>query len=111
MSILPVSEIDGFFGELIRPNDPGYGDARRTRNSMVDRRPSLIARCRTTSDVVAALRYAHRYDAAHARSVARVFFDLLQNAPPELCGPTERFSLEREHQTPWRRCQMSTSDE
>ncbi len=55
-----MSEIDGFFGELIRPNDPGYDDARRTWNSMVDRRPSLIARCRTTSDVVAALRYARR---------------------------------------------------
>ena len=55
-----MSEIDGFFGELIRPNDLGYDDVRRTWNSMVDKRPSLIARCRTTSDVVAAVRYAHR---------------------------------------------------
>jgi len=27
-----VSEIDGFFGELIRPNDPGHDDVRRTWN-------------------------------------------------------------------------------
>lgn len=54
------TRIDGFFGKLIHPTDPSYDAARRIWNSMVDKRPSLIAQCRTTSDVVAALRYALR---------------------------------------------------
>jgi FAD/FMN-containing dehydrogenase len=49
-----VSEF-GFTGELLRPTDPGYDDARRMWNAMLDKRPALIARCRSTADVVAAV--------------------------------------------------------
>ena len=32
-------------GELIRPGDEGYEEARRVYNGMIDQRPALIARC------------------------------------------------------------------
>ena len=50
--------IRGFRGEVLRPGDPGYDDARRVFNGMVDRSPALIARCTGTDDVVAAVGYA-----------------------------------------------------
>ncbi|MFC0598828.1 FAD-binding oxidoreductase [Streptomyces palmae] len=48
-----------FTGELISPQDAEFDTARRIWNGMIDRRPALIARCRTTSDVSAAVRYTH----------------------------------------------------
>src|ERR1022692_3260750 len=33
-------------GDLIRPGDPGYDDARAVYNAMIDKRPAAIARCR-----------------------------------------------------------------
>ncbi len=50
--------IAGFSGELVSPADPGYDAQRRVWNAIVDRRPAVIARCRSTADVVAAIRYA-----------------------------------------------------
>jgi FAD/FMN-containing dehydrogenase len=44
-----------FTGEVVRPEDPGYDDARRVHNGGIDKRPALILRCRSTADVVAAL--------------------------------------------------------
>ena len=44
-----------FRGTMLRPSDPGYDEARRVFNGMVDHRPELIMRCERTSDVVAAL--------------------------------------------------------
>ena len=44
-----------FTGEVLRPGDPGYDEARRVHNGAIDRRPALILRCRSTADVVAAL--------------------------------------------------------
>src|SRR4051812_6810162 len=41
--------------QILRPCDAGYDDARRIHNGLIDKRPSLIARCRTSSDVVAAV--------------------------------------------------------
>jgi FAD/FMN-containing dehydrogenase len=52
------SAIDGFTGAILEPGDPGYEDRRRLWNAMVDRRPALIARCRSVTDVVAALTHA-----------------------------------------------------
>jgi FAD/FMN-containing dehydrogenase len=44
-----------FSGEVLEPGQPGYDDARRVFNAMMDRRPAVIARCASTSDVVAAV--------------------------------------------------------
>src|SRR5687767_6436288 len=46
--------------ELLRPEDAGYDDARRIHNGLIDKRPALIARCRTTADVVAAVARARK---------------------------------------------------
>jgi FAD/FMN-containing dehydrogenase len=43
---------------MVRPGDPAYDATRRVWNAMVDRRPALVARCRQTSDVVAAIALA-----------------------------------------------------
>jgi FAD/FMN-containing dehydrogenase len=48
--------------ELLAPGDAGYDEARKIWNGAIDRRPALIARCRATSDVVAALRVARERD-------------------------------------------------
>jgi FAD/FMN-containing dehydrogenase len=45
---------------MIRPGDAGYDEARQVWNAMVDHRPALIAPCRDTGDVVAALELARR---------------------------------------------------
>jgi hypothetical protein len=52
----------GFTGELLTPDDPSYDTVRRIWNGSIDRRPAFIARCHTTSDVVAALRFARQHD-------------------------------------------------
>ena len=49
---------DRFSGELITPDDPRYDVSRAVFNAMIDRRPALIARCSTTSDVGAAVDFA-----------------------------------------------------
>jgi FAD binding domain/Berberine and berberine like len=45
-------------GEVIGPDDPGYEDARRVYNGMIDKRPAAVVRCVGTSDVAGALRVA-----------------------------------------------------
>src|SRR5262245_30816707 len=47
-----------FRGEVLQPSDPGYDAARLVWNAMVDKRPSVIARCRNTQDVAAAVVFA-----------------------------------------------------
>ena len=49
-------------GQLLLPGDPGYDDARRVWNAMVDRRPRMIVRCASVDDVRAALRAAREHD-------------------------------------------------
>ena len=53
---------DGFAGEIVRPDDAGYDDARAVWNSMIDRRPALIVRPTGTDDVGAALRFAREQE-------------------------------------------------
>src|SRR5690348_4541565 len=40
-----------FTGELISPGEAGYEQARGVHNGLIDRRPALIARCRTVPDI------------------------------------------------------------
>src|SRR5580704_2508226 len=40
-----------FTGELIGPGEAGYEQARRVHNGLIDKRPALIARCRTVPDI------------------------------------------------------------
>jgi len=47
-----------FKGDLLRPADNGYEDARVIWNGMFDRTPGLIARCADVSDVQSAVRAA-----------------------------------------------------
>jgi FAD/FMN-containing dehydrogenase len=53
---------DSFSGRLLLPGDDGYETARRVHNGMIDRRPSIIACCSRTADVVDALDFAIQYD-------------------------------------------------
>jgi FAD/FMN-containing dehydrogenase len=48
---------DGFTGDLLRAGDAAYDDARSIFNSMIDRRPALIAKCTSPADVAAAIAY------------------------------------------------------
>src|SRR5215216_6256083 len=45
-------------GAVVDPASPDYDEARKVWNADHDRRPSMIARCASTADVVAALAYA-----------------------------------------------------
>jgi FAD/FMN-containing dehydrogenase len=45
-------------GDLIRPDDARYDDARRLYNAMIDKRPALIARCVDVADTIACVRFA-----------------------------------------------------
>ena len=48
----------GFGGKLITSETPGYHDARAIWNAMIDKKPSLIAQCASTQDIVKAVRFA-----------------------------------------------------
>jgi FAD/FMN-containing dehydrogenase len=45
-------------GRLIQPGDEAYEEARKVYNSMIDRRPGLIARCVDAADVIASVNFA-----------------------------------------------------
>ncbi len=48
----------GLRGQLLRPDDDVYDEARKLWNGMFDRRPALIARCAGTADVMSAVNFA-----------------------------------------------------
>jgi FAD/FMN-containing dehydrogenase len=45
-------------GDLIRPGDPAYDEARSLWNGMIDRHPAIIARAADTSDVLRGVMFA-----------------------------------------------------
>jgi FAD/FMN-containing dehydrogenase len=47
-------------GELIRPGDAGYEEARKVYNAMIDRHPALIVRCQDVTDVIAGVNFARK---------------------------------------------------
>ena len=51
----------GFTGAMLRPGDDGYEQARRVWNGAINRHPAFIARCRSTADVSAMVRFGVRH--------------------------------------------------
>jgi FAD/FMN-containing dehydrogenase len=49
------TELDGL---VLTPDNDDYDEVRRVHNGLIDKRPSLIARCRSASDVALAVRAA-----------------------------------------------------
>src|SRR5918996_5559331 len=48
---------EAFSGQVLAPGEPGYDEARRIHNGLIDKRPALIARCLNTADVVDAVNF------------------------------------------------------
>jgi len=53
-------------GVVLAPGDPGFDEARRCFNALIDRRPAVIARCLDAGDVATAFDFAR----SHALEVA-----------------------------------------
>src|SRR6187200_2451226 len=54
-----VSELEGAIaGRVIRPQDPGYDQARKVWNAAHDKHPALVVRPTSTEDVVRTVRFA-----------------------------------------------------
>lgn len=51
---------DAMQGRVILPDDSDYDQARKLWNAMIDKHPAVIARVKTTSDVVGAVKYARQ---------------------------------------------------
>jgi FAD/FMN-containing dehydrogenase len=58
----PATLPERFVGELIRPHDARYDEARSLFNGLIDKHPALIARCADSRDVQSALRHALEND-------------------------------------------------
>ena len=65
-TVLTGVTIDDFksrlLGSVLRMGDPGYDEARALWNGMIDRRPSLIARCAGTADVICSVKFAREHN-------------------------------------------------
>jgi FAD/FMN-containing dehydrogenase len=61
MKQLPDATVNGFKakfgGDVVLPGSAGYDDVRQIWNAMIDRRPALIARCKSAADVVQAVEF------------------------------------------------------
>jgi FAD/FMN-containing dehydrogenase len=58
-----LSELrSSFAGTVLSPDDPGYDAARVCFNALVDRRPTVVARCLGPGDVVTAFDFARAHD-------------------------------------------------
>ncbi len=75
-----ASSIDG---DLLGRRSPGYAEARRVWNGMIDKRPALIAMCGSAADVAAAVRFARdRALVMSVRSGGHNVFDRNHNVQP-----------------------------
>ncbi|MGH3041279.1 MAG: hypothetical protein ACRDNG_06025 [Gaiellaceae bacterium] len=58
MSAVTEQELGGleaFSGEVLRPGENGYEEARRGFNGLIDKRPALIAQCLGEADIADAI--------------------------------------------------------
>jgi FAD binding domain/Berberine and berberine like len=60
VSTSSAADIPGFEGQLIGPEDATYDEARALYNAMIDKRPSLIARCAGPGDVAKVIDFARK---------------------------------------------------
>jgi FAD/FMN-containing dehydrogenase len=60
--VLPSERINAFAeqvqGDLIQPGERDYEEARHIWNALIDKHPGAILKCRSTTDVVAAVKFA-----------------------------------------------------
>jgi len=57
-----ISEaLPNFLGAVLKPSHPDYDNVRRVHNGLIDKRPSLIARCCGVADIVDAVGYAREH--------------------------------------------------
>jgi FAD/FMN-containing dehydrogenase len=49
-------------GGAVEPHDPGYDEARKVYNGMIDKKPRLIARCLEATDVIRSVNFARDHD-------------------------------------------------
>src|SRR5215216_1522084 len=52
----------GLRGELLRPGDAGYEEARKVWNGLIDKHPALIVRCAGVGDVIDSVNLAREHD-------------------------------------------------
>lgn len=52
----------GLKGAVLRPDSPGYDDARKVWNAEWDRRPALVVRCANVDDVTRTIGFAREHD-------------------------------------------------
>lgn len=64
--LLPKADVENLrrsiAGTLLLRDDDGYDKARRIWNGAIDRKPALIARCSSTTDVMQAVQFAASHD-------------------------------------------------